>query len=195
MGFHGFGSEASILVTTKIASAASSPINSKVRHSTAAADRIPWSTLIAYGFGGLVPIAIFNIAGQLMGLIGHIGLGLSAFWLGVVLIVPRLWDAIADPLVGHVSDNIRTRWGRRRPFLLVGGIMVAVSFVIMWWVPEHKTVSAWFATDTSYHWFQLGYILLWLLVFYSSVALFEVPHGALGMEMTGDYHERTRLFS
>lgn len=170
-------------------------MNSKVRHSTAAADRISWSTLIAYGFGGLVPIAIFNIAGQLMGLIGNIGLGLSAFWLGVVLIIPRLWDALADPIVGHVSDNIRTRWGRRRPFLLVGGIMVAVSFVIMWWVPEHKTVSAWFATDTSYHWFQLGYILLWLLVFYSSVALFEVPHGALGMEMTGDYHERTRLFS
>jgi GPH family glycoside/pentoside/hexuronide:cation symporter len=170
-------------------------MNPNDRHPTAAADRIPWSTLIAYGFGGLVPIAIFNIAGQLMGLIGNIGLGLSAFWLGVVLIVPRLWDALADPIVGHISDNVRTRWGRRRPFLLIGGIMVALSFVVMWWVPEHKTVSAWFTTDASYHWFQLGYILLWLLVFYSSVAIFEIPHGALGMEMTSDYHERTRLFS
>jgi glycoside/pentoside/hexuronide:cation symporter, GPH family len=170
-------------------------MNPPDRHSTAAADRIPWSTLIAYGFGGLVPIAIFNIAGQLMSLIGNIGLGLSAFWLGVVLIIPRLWDALADPVVGHVSDNIRTPWGRRRPFLLIGGILVALSFVVMWWVPEHKTVSAWFASDSSYHWFQLGYILFWLLVFYSSCAIFEIPHGALGMEMTGDYHERTRLFS
>jgi len=164
-------------------------------HETAACDRIPWPQLIAYGFGGVVPIALFNIAGQLMGLIGNIGLGLSAFWLGTALIVPRLWDAVFDPLMGHISDNIRTPWGRRRPFLLIGGIAVALSFVMMWWVPKGAAVQAWFGTPEAYSWFQIGYILFCLIVFFTACTVFEIPHGALGMEMSSDYHERTRLFS
>jgi len=152
--------------------------------------RLPWKTVIAYGFGGLVPVALYNIAGQLIGLIGNIGLGLSAFWLGVILIIPRLWDAVSDPLIGHFSDNLRTRWGRRRPLLLVGGIAVAVSFVVMWWVPKHVGAS-----EEVRQWLQLGYILVWLLIFYTAVNIFEIPHGALGMEMSSNTHERTRLFS
>jgi GPH family glycoside/pentoside/hexuronide:cation symporter len=162
---------------------------------TARGDRVPQMQLIAYGFGGIVPIALFNIAGQLMGLIGNIGLGLSAFWLGVALIVPRLWDAVFDPVMGHLSDNTRTRWGRRRPYLLVGGLAVAVSFVMMWWVPKGGAVRAWFATGEAFSWFQIGYILFCLVVFFTACTVFEIPHGALGMEMSPDYHERTRLFS
>jgi len=170
-------------------------MSSSAHYQTAASDRIPWPQLIAFGFGGIVPIALFNIAGQLMGLIGNIGLGLSAFWLGVAMIIPRLWDALVDPLIGHVSDNVRTPWGRRRPFLLVGGIAVAFSFVAMWWVPKGAAVQAWFGNPEAYSWFQIGYILLALIVFFTSCTFFEIPHGALGMEMSPDHHERTRLFS
>lgn len=170
-------------------------MSSAEHHTTAAADRVPWNRLIAYGFGGLIPIALFNSVGLLMGVLGNISLGLSAFWLGVVQIIPRLWDAVSDPLMGHISDNIRTRWGRRRPFLLIGGIAVAVSFVLLWWVPKGDAVQAWFSSEGAYNWFQLGYILTLLLVFFTSCTVFEIPHGALGMEMSADYHERTRLFS
>ncbi len=170
-------------------------MNKTDRHETAAADRIPWSQLIAFGFGGVVPIALFNIAGQLMGLIGNIGLGLSAFWLGAAMIIPRLWDALVDPFIGHVTDNVRTPWGRRRPFLLIGGIAVALSFVMMWWVPKGEVVQAWFGTPEAYSWFQISYILFALIIFFTSCTFFEIPHGALGMEMSPDYHERTRLFS
>jgi GPH family glycoside/pentoside/hexuronide:cation symporter len=169
--------------------------NDSAHHQTAPGDRVSWSQLIAYGFGGVVPIALFNIAGQLMGLIGNIGLGLSAFWLGVALIIPRLWDALFDPLMGHFSDNVRTPWGRRRPFLLIGGIAVAVSFVAMWWVPKGAAVQAWFGSAEAYSWFQIGYILFGLIIFFTACTVFEIPHGALGMEMSPDYHERTRLFS
>lgn len=142
-----------------------------------------------------MPIALFNIAGQLMGLLGNISLGLSAVWLGVIMIVPKLWDALSDPLIGHFSDNTHTRWGRRRPFILVGGIAVAVSFVAMWWVPRGEWIREVFHSEISYNWFQLVYILFGLLIFFTSCNLFEIPHGALGMEMSTDYHERTRLFS
>jgi len=156
---------------------------------------IPFGQLAAYGAGGIIPVALFNIAGQLVGLMGNISLGLSAFWLGLILIIPRLWDAVSDPIVGHLTDNTRTRWGRRRPYLLLGGILVAVFFVVMWWIPKGDLVRAWFPSETGFHWFQLGYILFALLLFFTATTIFEIPHGALGMEMTNDYHERTRLFS
>ena len=158
-------------------------------------DQIRFSQLAAYGAGGIIPIALFNVAGILVGLMGNISLGLSAFWLGAILIVPRLWDALSDPIIGHFSDNTRTRWGRRRPFLLFGGIAVAISFVVIWWIPKGEMVQAWFPTESGFQWFQLAYILVSLLIFFTAVNLFEIPHGALGMEMTTDYHERTRLFS
>lgn len=158
-------------------------------------DTIPFSQLAAYGAGGFIPIALFNVAGQLVGLMGNISLGLSAFWLGVILIIPRLWDAISDPIIGHLSDNTRTRWGRRRPYLLIGGILVAVFFVVLWWIPKGDMVRAWFPTESGFQWFQLSYILFSLLLFFTACTIFEIPHGALGMEMTTDYHERTRLFS
>ena len=167
----------------------------RVHHVTRPEDRIPLLQLVAYGFGGIIPIALFNIAGQLMGLIGNISLGLSALWLGVILIIPRLWDAVSDPIVGHISDNYRSRWGRRRPFLLIGGIAVAISFVLMWWIPDGEMVHSWFPSESGFQGFQLGYILFWLLVFFTACTIFEIPHGALGMEMSTDYHERTRLFS
>src|SRR5512141_1340694 len=162
---------------------------------TPAADRIPLPQLAAYGAGGIIPIALFNIAGILVGLMGNISLGLSAFWLGVILIIPRLWDALSDPIIGHLSDNTRTRWGRRRPYLLIGGILVALFFVGMWWIPKGDTVRAWFPTEAGFQAFQLVYILISLLLFFTSCNIFEIPHGALGMEMTTDSHERTRLFS
>lgn len=164
-------------------------------HTAEARHHIPFGQMAAYGAGGIIPIALFNIAGILVGLMGNISLGLSAFWLGLILIVPRLWDALSDPIIGHLSDNTRTRWGRRRPYLLLGGILVAVFFVVMWWIPKGDMVRTWFPTDTGYQAFQLVYILITLLLFFTAVNIFEIPHGALGMELTNDYHERTRLFS
>lgn len=153
-------------------------------HTTAPRDRIPWVQLIAYGMGGFVPIALFNSVGQLSGLILNVGLGISAILVGVAQMAPRFWDALTDPVMGYISDNTRSRWGRRRPYILIGGIAVAVSFVAMWSVPRDWSDIA-----------QFWYFLLMSMVFYTAVTVFEVPHGAMGMEMTNDYHERTRLFS
>jgi GPH family glycoside/pentoside/hexuronide:cation symporter len=78
---------------------------------------------------------------------------------------------------------------------LVGGIAVAISFVAMWWIPRGEWIHQIFPTEAAYNWFQLGFILVGLLIFFTACNVFEIPHGALGMEMSKDYHERTRLFS
>ncbi len=163
--------------------------------TTSISERIRFNQLAAYGAGGIIPIALFNIAGILVGLMGNISLGLSAFWLGLILIIPRLWDAISDPIIGHMSDNTRTHWGRRRPFLLVGGLLVAFFFVTMWWIPKGDWIRGIFPSEAGFQAFQLVYILFSLLLFFTACTIFEIPHGALGMEMTQDVHERTRLFS
>lgn len=164
-------------------------------HATAAGDRVPWDQLIAFGLGGLIPIALFNVVLQLVPLLGNISLGISAVWLGAVLVLPRLWEALSDPVVGHLSDNARTRWGRRRPFILIGGIAVAVSFVLIWWVPRGDFLRQYVGSDAGVMWLQLAFMLGALLVFFTACAVFEIPHGALGLEMSTDRHERTRLFS
>lgn len=171
----------------------SGPVESG-RDTTAAEDRVPWNQVIAFGLGGVIPVALFNIVLQLVPLLGNISLGISAVWLGAILVLPRLWEALADPVVGHLSDNARTRWGRRRPFILVGGIVAALGFAAIWWVPDEAFLRRWVAGETGVMALQLSFILATLLVFFTACAVFEIPHGALGLEMSTDPHERTRLF-
>ncbi len=155
-----------------------------VHHRTAARDRVPLNQKLAFGLGMAVPIAFVNSVAQLTNLIFNLEMKISVVWIGVALMLPRLWDAVTDPLAGFVSDNARTRWGRRTPFIVVGGVFVAITYVMIWWVPEGLGKTGVFA-------YYLGVSLL----FYSAVTVFSVPLVALGYEMSDDYHEKTRLFA
>ena len=80
---------------------------------------------MAFGFGMATPIAFVNAVGQLTNLIFNIGLGVNPVLLGIAQTIPRFWDAVSDPLAGYISDNTRSRWGRRKPYIIVGGVAVA----------------------------------------------------------------------
>lgn len=153
-------------------------------YTTAAADRIPVSQKVAYGMGAVVTIVAVNSVVQLTNLVYVVGLGVSAIWIGYAQAFPRLWDAIIDPILGNMSDNCRSRWGRRIPFLVIGGILIGVAFWLLWTVPR----------DWSKEW-MFGYFLVASLFFYTVVPIYAIPHGALGMEMTDDYHEKTSIFA
>ena len=77
-----------------------------------------------------------NILNVLLNPIYNIALGVSPALIGYAAAIPRLWDAVSDPLVGFLSDNFRSRWGRRKPFMLIGAIISALSLMAIWWVPS-----------------------------------------------------------
>ncbi|MDD1651179.1 MAG: MFS transporter [Methylococcaceae bacterium] len=155
-----------------------------VHHVTALEDRVPIQQKIAYGLGALVTIVAVNSVVQLTSLVYVVGLGVSAVWIGYAQAFPRLWDAIIDPILGNFSDNCRSRHGRRIPFLVVGGILIGFAFWLLWTVPHDWSQEGIFA-----------YFVVVSLFFYTVVPVYAIPHGALGLEMTSDYHERTSLFA
>ncbi|MBI2515536.1 MAG: MFS transporter [Opitutae bacterium] len=159
-------------------------MSSHQHHVTAAADRVPLSQKVAYGMGMIVTVVAVNSVIQLTNLVYIVGLGVSAIWIGYAQAFPRLWDAVIDPLLGNMSDNCRSRFGRRIPFLVVGGILIGIAFWLLWTVPRDWSKPAMF-----------GYFVVASLFFYTVVPVYAIPHGALGLEMTEDYHEKTSIFA
>lgn len=108
--------------------------------------------------------------------------GIEAGLAGIVLIVGRIWDGVNDPLVGMLSDRLRTRWGRRRPFLLFGAIPFGLTFFFMFWVPPIESTVG-----------LIVYYSVVFLVFDTLYTLVNVPYSALTPELTEDYDERSSL--
>jgi len=109
-------------------------------------------------------------------------LGINAFWVGIVLAIPLLWDAITDPIMGSITDNFKSRFGRRRPFIFLGAILMGLSFASIWMIP-----MGW--SDAG----KLTWFLTTSLLFYTAYTIFSVPFISLTYEMTPDYDERTSV--
>ena len=104
-------------------------------YQTAPEDRISYKQKAAYSVGMLVN-NLQAAALPAMVVILNIGLGMNALWVGIIGAIPRVFDAISDPLLGYISDNTRTRWGRRRPYIFAGAIISGLIFAIMWQLPS-----------------------------------------------------------
>ena len=109
--------------------------------------------------------------------------GMPPGLVAIIFIIGRSWDFINDPIIGHLSDRTRTRWGRRRPFLLFGAIPFGLSFTLLWLGPNFN---------------QTGLIIYYSLAYIVYEALATtvyMPYFALTPELTDDYDERTKLTS
>ncbi len=105
------------------------------RHGeTSPRDRVSFPHKIAYGIGGFVNNLLASAIGG-MAIILTLALGVSPALVGLLGLFPRIFDAITDPLVGFISDNTKSRWGRRRPFIFVGAIFTGIVFALLWQIP------------------------------------------------------------
>lgn len=281
-------------------------MEAKQHHKTAPEDKLPFIQKVGYGIGALVTIVSVNSLMNLTSLVYIDMLKMAPFLFGIAAAIPRVWDFISDPIAGIISDNTRSKFGRRIPYIFGGGILVGITFAAVFWVPnaeeylvQTKTLSSIHLIDSNkiaidyksnknfivlndeknlnllgksnyenksktnesvatlfdgkfnnekvFVWFEISgedgrfenakselndtniilsssqiqkpknarlvwsstpptenknndkdlfvYLLVMSLLFYTAVTIYSVPHGALGFEMTPDYHERTRVFA
>jgi Na+/melibiose symporter-like transporter len=138
---------------------------------------------VGYASGGIATGAFGTVPGLLLLPYLTDSLGISALLAGLIVFLPKAWDVILNPITGRVSDRFATGRGTRRPFLLWGGIALAVSFVLLFTGPSAPPALAG------------GWVVVAFLLCATAYSVFQVPYVALPAELTGDYNERTRLLT
>jgi GPH family glycoside/pentoside/hexuronide:cation symporter len=149
---------------------------------TASQDIVPLREKAAMGVGSLVDNLGGTAMHQLANPVYNILLGLNPAIIGVVIAVGRLVDAVLDPVIGAFSDNFRSRFGRRRPLIVLGALTTGPMFLLVFFCPLG--------------WSPVGYAVYFsatMLLYYVAFTLFSIPLKGLQYELTGDYHERTRV--
>ena len=150
---------------------------------TAAKDVVPLRQMLAFGAGGLSN-QLFNAAMAVFLAVLVVGIKMDPMLAGIVAAAPRVLDAITDPFMGFISDNTKSRWGRRRPYIFIGAIVSGLFYALMWqlYPEDSESLTFWYCLTMSFG-------------FYIGFTIFSVPLFALGYEMTPDYNERTRLMA
>ena len=116
---------------------AASPTQQR-HHETPEKDRVPLREKIGLGFGRMVTDGTHGTLHVLINPIFNMTLGVNPALISTIIFIQRIWDAMLDPLCGQFSDNFRSKWGRRRPLLLLGAFPVAALFAALWWFPERR---------------------------------------------------------
>jgi len=147
---------------------ASEPAPDSKKSST----RVPLSRKLIWGSGGAADNILYNGMNSLVLPIFNVGLGVDAVKLGFAIGLPRILDAITDPLIGNFSDNLRTRWGRRRPLIFLGVIFAALLVGLLFSPPRS------FGEEQLFWWF-----LIVCALFYVAYTFFMIPYSALGLEI------------
>ena len=138
---------------------------------------------IAFGIGMFANQMFPAILGIFMVVLVE-DLGFNGWMWSAVFLFPRIFDAITDPLMGFISDNTKSKWGRRRQYVLVGGLIMGIAYIFMWQLFKEDTLE-----------YNFWYFFLWSLVFYLGLTIFSVPYVAMGYEMSDDFHERTSIMA
>ena len=146
-------------------------------------EAVPFGQKVAFGLGMLANQMFPAALGIFMVVLVE-GLGFPPMLWGILMFLPRLFDAITDPLMGFISDNTRSKWGRRRQYVFVGAIIMGLSYFYMWQLYPEDGVD-----------YNFYYFLFWSILFYLGLTIFSVPYVAMGYEMSPDFHERTNIMA
>ena len=139
---------------------------------------------IGFGFAGIGTALSLQIPNLLLLVYMTDTLAISAALAGAALFAPRLLDVVTDPLMGLLSDRTKSRWGRRRPYFVLGALVTSLALALLFNCPDFESVPA-----------RLAYVVGFYVVMQLGVTIFMVPYYALPAELSSDPHERTKLMS
>ncbi len=146
-------------------------------------NKVPFGQKIAFGLGMLANQMFPAALGIFMVVLVE-NLGMPSWMWGVLFFVPRIVDAFFDPIMGFISDNTKSVWGRRRQYVFVGSIIMGIAFMIMWQLHREDSVM-----------YNFIFFLTFSLIFHIGLSIFSVPYVAMGYEMSDDFHERTSIMA
>ncbi|MBE0637440.1 MAG: MFS transporter [Bacteroidales bacterium] len=150
-------------------------------YETPLKDRVPLIQKAAFGAGNLVNNLLPGSLGVFMFFL-LTAYGMDPFLAGLLGGLPRFFDAITDPIMGYITDNTKSRFGRRRPYIFIGAILSGILFAVLWQMnPEDSQM------------YNFWYFLILSIVYIIGNTIYSTPLIGLGYEMTSDYNERTRL--
>ena len=144
---------------------------------------VPMGQKIAFGLGMLANQMFPAALGIFMVVLVE-NLGMPSWMWGFLFFVPRIFDAFFDPIMGFISDNTKSVWGRRRQYVFIGALIMGISFIIMWQLYRENSVN-----------YNFIFFLTFSTVFYFGLSIFSVPYVAMGYEMSEDFHERTQIMA
>ena len=147
------------------------------------AHKVPFSQKVAFGLGMLANQMFPAALGIFMVVLVQ-DMGFPTWMWGILFFLPRAYDAILDPIMGFVSDNTRSKWGRRRQYVFIGAVLMGVGFIAMWQLHRADGIP-----------YNFAYFLFWSLVFFTGLTVFSIPYVAMGYEMSDDFHERTSIMA
>ncbi|WP_242130989.1 MFS transporter [Aestuariivivens marinum] len=152
-------------------------------YKTNAKDKVPVGQKTAFGAGhfvlNLLPGALSFFMFFLL-----TAFGMEPLYAGILGALPRFFDAFTDPIMGFISDNTNSRWGRRRPYIFIGAIASGILFMVLWQMDETNSQT-----------YNFWYFLILSILFIIGNTIYATPLVGLGYEMTSDYNERTRLMA
>jgi GPH family glycoside/pentoside/hexuronide:cation symporter len=146
-------------------------------------EKVPFGQKVAFGIGMLANQMFPAALGIFMVVLVQ-DLGFPGWMWGVIYFFPRIFDCFTDPIMGFISDNTKSRWGRRRQYVILGGLIMGAAFIIMWQLFRESGVD-----------YNFTYFMIWSFVFYLGLTIFSVPYVAMGYEMSNDFHERTSIMA
>jgi len=155
---------------------------SKVK--TASRNKVPVGQKAAFGAGHFILNILPGTLGVFIQFFLLTAWGVDPLWAGLLGGLPRIFDSITDPIMGFISDNTKSKWGRRRPYIFVGAIISGVLFFLMWQIDDNASQS-----------YIIWHVMIIQLLFLIGNTMFATPLVGLGYEMTSDYNERTRLMA
>lgn len=152
-------------------------------NTSASNQKVPMGQKIAFG-AGMLANQMFPAALGIFMVVLVQDLGFPAWMWGILFFLPRIFDAFFDPIMGFITDNTRSKWGRRRHYVFAGAILMGISFLVMWQLYRDNSLT-----------FNFLYFLFWSFIFYFGLSIFSVPYVAMGYEMSDDFHERTNIMA